>query len=52
MTEQKKLLVEKAVAHLRAEGYKPYIHRDIPPTDGGIAVGQLIGKLYVPRSTG
>lgn len=43
---QNKLLVEKAVAHLKAAGFKPYMHRDIPPNDGGIAVGQLIGKLY------
>lgn len=43
---QNKLLVEKGVSYLKAAGFKPYIHRDIPPNDGGIAVGQLIGKLY------
>jgi hydrogenase maturation protein HypF len=43
---QNKLLVEKAVEYLKAGGFKPYIQRDIPPNDGGIAVGQLIGKLY------
>lgn len=42
---QNKLLVEKAIGHLREAGFKPYIHCDIPPNDGGIAVGQLIGKL-------
>lgn len=43
---QNKLLVEKAVAYLRASGYTPYIHRDIPPNDGGIAVGQVLGRIY------
>lgn len=43
---QNKLLVEKAIYYLKAAGFKPYIHRDIPPNDGGIAVGQLIGSLY------
>lgn len=43
---QNKLLVEKTVAHLKTAGFKPYLNRDIPPNDGGIAVGQLIGKLY------
>lgn len=43
---QNKLLVEKAIAYLKAAGFKPYIHRDIPPNDGGIAVGQLVGKLH------
>lgn len=43
---QNKLLVEKAVDYLKAGGFKPYLQRDIPPNDGGIAVGQLIGKLY------
>lgn len=47
---QNKLLVEKTVSYLRAAGFKPYIHRDIPPNDGGIAVGQLMGK-YVLSST-
>ncbi len=43
---QNKLLVERAVSLLLAEGFKPYIHRDIPPNDGGIAVGQVIGRLF------
>lgn len=43
---QNKCLVEKAVAYLKKAGFKPYLHRNIPPNDGGIAVGQLIGTLY------
>jgi hydrogenase maturation protein HypF len=42
---QNRLLVEKAIDYLKGAGFKPYIHRDIPPNDGGISVGQLIGKL-------
>ncbi len=41
---QNKLLVEKALPYLKAAGFKPYIHRDIPPNDGGIAAGQLAGR--------
>lgn len=44
---QNKLLVEKAVTYLKKAGFKPYIHRDIPPNDGGIAVGQLIGRIFL-----
>ncbi len=47
---QNKLLVEKAIAYLKAAGFKPYIHRDIPPNDGGIAVGQLIGRYIKPSN--
>lgn len=46
---QNKLLVERAVAYLKAAGFHPYIHRDIPPNDGGIAVGQVIGYHIKPR---
>ncbi|MBS0629467.1 MAG: carbamoyltransferase HypF [Verrucomicrobia bacterium] len=42
---QNKLLVEKAILELSKAGFKPFIHRDIPPNDGGIAVGQIIGRL-------
>jgi hydrogenase maturation protein HypF len=42
---QNKLLVERAVVRLQAAGFSPYLHRDIPPNDGGIAVGQVIGSL-------
>lgn len=43
---QNKLLAEIAISKLKLEGFKPYWHRDIPPNDGGLAVGQIIGKLY------
>lgn len=43
---QNKLLVEKAVVHLKTAGFKPCTHRNIPPNDSGIAIGQLIGMLH------
>ena len=43
---QNKLLAEEAVAQLRAAGFTPYWHRNIPPNDGGLSVGQLIGSFY------
>ena len=42
---QNRLLVERALERLQAAGFVPYIHRQIPPNDGGIAVGQLMGSF-------
>lgn len=52
---QNKVLTESAIAQLQAAGFNPICHRDVPPNDGGIALGQLIslqagnsgGKLCV-----
>lgn len=40
---QNKLLAEKAIVKLQKEGLIPYWHRNIPPNDGGLAVGQAVG---------
>ena len=40
---QNALLLERAVRHLRAAGFRPYWHQRIPPNDGGIALGQVVG---------
>ncbi|MFI4955061.1 MAG: carbamoyltransferase HypF, partial [Gammaproteobacteria bacterium] len=43
---QNKLLVETAITKLRHAGFTPYWHHNIPPNDGGLAVGQVGAKLY------
>ncbi len=40
---QNKYLTEEAVARLSASGFRPYFHQRIPPNDGGISLGQIIG---------
>jgi hydrogenase maturation protein HypF len=39
---QNRYLAERAVARLRAAGFRPYWHQRIPPNDGGIALGQVV----------
>lgn len=46
---QNRLLVEMTVERLLGCGFQVHLHRDIPPNDGGIAAGQLIGALYTER---
>jgi hydrogenase maturation protein HypF len=39
---QNRLLVEFATFHLEAAGFEVFRHRNIPPNDGGIAIGQAV----------
>jgi hydrogenase maturation protein HypF len=39
---QNKYLTERAVRRLREEGFEPFWSRNVPPNDGGIAVGQVV----------
>lgn len=39
---QNRLLVSEAVTELRRSGFQPLLHCEIPPNDGGLAVGQTI----------
>lgn len=38
---QNKQLVESAISQLEHKGFKVLIHRQVPPNDGGLALGQL-----------
>jgi hydrogenase maturation protein HypF len=38
---QNRLLLERALARLRAAGFSPCWHQRVPPNDGGIALGQI-----------
>jgi hydrogenase maturation protein HypF len=37
---QNRLLVERAAARLRDAGHEVLLHRQVPPNDGGIGLGQ------------
>lgn len=40
---QNAALLEKTVGLLRNEGYKVYWHQRVPPNDGGLSLGQILG---------
>jgi hydrogenase maturation protein HypF len=40
---QNRYLLERAVRRLREEQFRPCWHQRVPPNDGGIALGQVIG---------
>lgn len=42
---QNRYLTEGAVRRLSAAGFSPYWHQRVPPNDGGIALGQILGAL-------
>ncbi len=42
---QNRYLTERAVERLKEEGFRPYWHQRVPPNDGGISLGQVMGAL-------
>lgn len=47
---QNRYLLERSVLLLRKNGFQPYWHQRIPPNDGGIALGQILGAARVLKS--
>ncbi|HLV35012.1 MAG TPA: carbamoyltransferase HypF [Spirillospora sp.] len=53
-------LTERAITRLQEAGFQPYWHQQVPPNDGGIALGQMLAAAQmmgkdrsdVPGSTG
>ncbi len=37
---QNRYLAEGAIRRLKEEGFTPYWHQQVPPNDGGLALGQ------------
>ncbi|HEX4086802.1 MAG TPA: carbamoyltransferase HypF [Chthoniobacteraceae bacterium] len=53
---QNRILTERAASQLGAAGFQPHWHQRVPPNDGGIALGQILGaarqmKNYVSRDS-
>jgi hydrogenase maturation protein HypF len=42
---QNRLLTEHTIERLRADKFIPYWHRSLPPNDGGLALGQILGGI-------
>jgi len=47
---QNKYLCERMIARLRQAGLRPAWHRQVPPNDGGISLGQAVVAAGRPRS--
>jgi len=45
---QNKYLTECAVHRLRTNGFQPYWHQQVPPNDGGLALGQIAAAAAFP----
>jgi hydrogenase maturation protein HypF len=44
---QNKILSEWTISKLREEGFSPYWNQRVPPNDGGLSVGQVLGGYNV-----
>jgi len=43
---QNRYLTERAAARLESRGHEVYTHRQVPPNDGGIALGQAVMSAF------
>lgn len=46
---QNRYLAQRVVTRLREEQFQPYWHRQVPPNDGGIALGQVAAALQAGK---
>lgn len=46
---QNRLLLEGTVGRLRQAGLQPFWHQRVPPNDGGVALGQIVGASLQKR---
>lgn len=49
---QNRYLSERAIARLRAAGFKPYWHQRVPSNDGGISLGQVHAARNINKAQG
>jgi len=49
---QNRILLEASIFGLKQAGFRPYWNQKIPPNDGGISVGQILGGRNVLISAG
>ncbi|MDJ0601741.1 MAG: carbamoyltransferase HypF [Crocosphaera sp.] len=42
---QNKYLTERAIFRLKQEKFIPFLHHNVPPNDGGIALGQIMAAI-------
>jgi hydrogenase maturation protein HypF len=42
---QNQYLIERAILRLKQENFCPFWHHNVPPNDGGIALGQIISAM-------
>lgn len=48
---QNRYLLERSMQRLRDEGFVPHWHHQIPPNDGGLSAGQILGAHWVLQQT-
>jgi hydrogenase maturation protein HypF len=48
---QNRYLLETSIQRLRASGFTPHWHHQIPPNDGGISAGQILGAHWMLQPT-